>query len=171
MRVATQKCGVTRIDKSQLIAQLVAKLEDELAAIKASAAASAEAATHAEAKPENKYDTRGLEASYLAGAQKERVAELQSLVEGLKGLAFRPFGEDDPLAPTALAELDHGGTTSLCLLLRAGAGYELAAEGRKVLTVSVASPLGKALLGKRVGDTATVTTAQGEKDYEILAAW
>lgn len=162
---------MTRAAKSLLIDQLAARLATELAALQASSAAASEAATHEDSKPENKYDTRGLEASYLAGAQKERVAELQGTIEGLKGTPIRIFGDDDPIGPTALVELDQAGVRSLCLIVRAGAGFELDFSGRKALTVTVGSPLGKALLGKRVGDIATVGTAQGEKDYEIMMIW
>lgn len=36
-------------------------------------------ATHEDTKAENKYDTHGLEASYLARAQSERVLDLKTL--------------------------------------------------------------------------------------------
>ena len=151
--------------------QLATKLADALAALQASTAAASEAATHEQAKPENKYDTRGLEASYLAGAQKERVAEMQNTLDNLRNTPLRIFGDDDPIGPTALVELDLAGARSLCLLVRAGAGFTLEFGERKTLTVSISSPLGKALLGKKTGDFATVATSQGDKDYEILTVW
>lgn len=162
---------MTRADKNPLFSQLTARLESALAALQAASAAAAEAATHEDSKPENKYDTRGLEASYLAGAQKERVADLQSSIEALKNTPLRSFHEDEAIGLTALIELEHAGVQSLCLLMRVGAGIELDFDGRKAVTVTMSSPLGKALLGKRSGDFATVATAQGDKDYEILAVW
>ncbi len=54
--------------------------------LKEAALATYEAATHEESKPENEYDTRGLEASYLAGAQAKRTAEIEELLIILKHL-------------------------------------------------------------------------------------
>ena len=70
--------------KAALLKQLAAKLEAELATIRAAAQATHAAATHPDAKAENKYDTRGLEASYLAGAQQERVAELEATLDAIR---------------------------------------------------------------------------------------
>lgn len=154
--------------KQDLLSQIAAHLEAELTSLSKSAQAAHEAATHEEAKPENKYDTRGLEASYLAGAQKERLAELQAALQAVRSTVLRDFGDDAPIGPTALVELDQDGTTTLCFLMLLGAGYTLSLDGRPVLTITTQSPLGRALTGKRAGDYATLRTAQGEKEYEIL---
>jgi len=41
----------------------------------------------------------------------------------------------------------------------------------KEARVSLVSPLAKALIGKRVGDTALVSAPGGEKEYEIKKIW
>lgn len=156
-------------NKSRLLLQLQQQVETEAEILQKSLESAAEAATHPESKPENKYDTRGLEASYLAGAQKERLMELKGALIMLKNLVLRDFQEDDKVAPTALVELDHEGQTTLCFLLAWGAGYSLEWQGRTVLTVTPASPLGRAVLGKSVGDTVKVKTTAAVKEYEILA--
>ena len=65
-------------------------------------AAATEGATHSEARPENDKDTRGLELSYLARGQAQRVAELQIVLGAVSEMRLRC---------TALNLLD----TSLCL--------------------------------------------------------
>lgn len=154
--------------KPELILQLQKLVEDELQTLQKSVDAAAEAATHPEAKPENKYDTRGLEASYLAGAQKERVLELKGALMLMKAMVLRSFAAEDRIAPTALVELEQDGQTSLCFLLAWGAGYSLEWQGRVVLTITPQSPLGRALIGKLVGDEVKIKTTQGARDYEIL---
>lgn len=159
--------------KSELVAQLKARLEAELNTLSRSVSAAREAATHAEAKPENKYDTRGLEASYLAGAQAERLAELQAAVTLLANVPLRAFGPDAKIQATALVAasmLEAPDAESVFFVMPVGAGQSLADhDGRVVLTVTAQSPLGRALIGKIAGETATVTTAQGPREYEILS--
>jgi len=154
--------------KTELLHQLTKQIETELATLQKSVDAAAEAATHPESKPENKYDTRGLEASYLAGAQKERVAELKGALMLMKSVVLKSFTADDRIVPTALIELELEGHSSLCFLMAWGAGYALEWQGRPVLTITPQSPLGQALLGKVQGDAVQVKLAQGRKDYEVI---
>ena len=57
------------MNKRALIKKIVARLTDELEVYFRAAHASRAEATHEQSKAENKYDTRGLEASYLAHGQ------------------------------------------------------------------------------------------------------
>ncbi|MCA9555143.1 MAG: hypothetical protein KC933_34240, partial [Myxococcales bacterium] len=79
------------MDKVALLAQIRAALEAELAAITASAADARSAATHEDAKPENQYDTRGLEASYLAGAQAGRAQDLAARIANLEFIQLKAY--------------------------------------------------------------------------------
>ena len=64
------------MNKTHLQTLIIDKLQADLAVAKDALKASHEAATHAESKAENKYDTRGLEAAYLADGQRKRVHEI-----------------------------------------------------------------------------------------------
>jgi hypothetical protein len=57
------------MDKARIIEQIVASLSESLAVLEKAARASHAEATHESSKAESKYDTRGLEAAYLAGGQ------------------------------------------------------------------------------------------------------
>ena len=57
------------MDKKRLLEEIIARLRADAAKMKAAALATHEEATHEDNKAESKYDTRGLEASYLAEAQ------------------------------------------------------------------------------------------------------
>src|SRR3954452_6187110 len=101
-----------RMDKRRLIETIQAHLAEELATLMQAAKAAHEAATHEESKPEDQYDTRGLEASYLARGQAERLAQLQKLATILKTHPPRSFGPKEAVAPGALVELDSEGKRS-----------------------------------------------------------
>ena len=57
------------MNKTQLLKQIVSCLSESLGILEKAARASHEEATHESSKAESKYDTRGLEAAYLAGGQ------------------------------------------------------------------------------------------------------
>ena len=150
--------------KKQLLLEMYQQVENEMNVLRKSVANAAAAATHPENKPEHKYDTRGLEASYLAGAQQDRLGELEGALLFLKSVALRHFTENDRVAPTALVQLVREGEQSFYFLLSWGAGYTLELADIKVLTITPQSPLGQGMIGKVVGDVIKVLTGKGHKE-------
>ncbi len=160
------------------MAQLLAAIDAECTVLSASVKAVVDAATNEESKAENQYDTRGLEASYLAGAQSERLAELHSMRLILAAMPLQDFTHLDAIAAGAVVELDCDGTRSRCFLLQHAAGYTLQTAGdgqpgktirANITSITTQSPLGRALLGKMAGDLIEVTIAGRTKEYEILS--
>jgi len=137
------------IDKAVLQAELVAQLAAALEGAQRAHAAALEGATHTEARAENPKDTRGLEQSYLARGQAQRVTELETGVAAVTALAVRGFAPADPIALGALVTVDEDGEHKPLFLAPHGGG-SLLAGGVQVVTPS--SPLGRALLGKRLDD-------------------
>ena len=157
------------MNKHRLLEFLIEQLEKDMAAAIAAAKATYEAATHEESKPENEYDTRGLEASYLAGAQEKRVAEIEELLSICKRLNIKSFAENDPIAPTALIEVEYKGKRSFLFVLPKGGGQSLRFENHSIQVITPASPLGGALIGLKVGDSALVEMGTTTKEYDILS--
>ena len=83
------------MNKRALIDKIIAHLaaERELAT-KAARAAHAES-THEQSKADNKYDTRGLEASYLAHGQAQQAAEIGEAILRFESLAVRSLGPQE----------------------------------------------------------------------------
>ena len=148
---------------------MIEELEKDRTAAIVAAKATYEAATHEESKPENQYDTRGLEASYLAGAQEKRVAEIEELLSICKNLNLKSFSEKEPISSTALIEVELNNKKSFVFLLPKGGGQTLYIEGHSVQVITPSSPLGEALLGLRVGDSALIEMGSTTKEYEILS--
>ncbi|MEO8841182.1 MAG: GreA/GreB family elongation factor [Kofleriaceae bacterium] len=135
------------MDKQALKTELIAQLEATLATARIAHASAIEGSTHEEARAENDKDTRGLEQSYLARGQAQRVAELEAAVGDVTALALRTFTPASVVALSALVTIDED--DQRFLIAPAGGGCVLAG-GVQVVTPS--SPLGRALLGKGIDD-------------------
>ena len=157
------------MNKGSLIQIILNELSKKLSIATQAALAAHDEATHEDAKAENKYDTRGLEASYLAGAQSERAVQLQSAVAYFENLALKPLEAKEIIAATALVELELEGKVAWYFLSSQEGGLEVECEGEKVFVLSPQSPLGSALMGKSEGDDVAVKTPTGVREYEILS--
>ncbi len=144
--------------KTEFVKKFVAHLKQELESLIAAAKATHEAATHEESKPENEYDTRGLEAAYLAGAQAKRVSEIREVLSQFQTLDFKDFSSTDRVLSTALVDVEINGKKSTLLFMPKGGGVNLRYDGAVVQIVTPHSLLGEALLGAQVGD---------EVEYEV----
>jgi transcription elongation GreA/GreB family factor len=152
--------------KAALKTELLAQLEAQLEAARTSHAAAAAAATDDEARPENDQDTRGLEQSYLARGHAQRVADLEAAVASIGSLALRAFGDDAPIAITALVEFEDDKGSRLLWLVPHGGGLVLAGN---ITVVTPTSPLGKALLGRRVDDEIELAHGGARRTLTITA--
>ncbi len=158
--------------KTVLKEQLVEVLSVDLAMRDRAYRAAREAATSDEAKPENDKDTRALEQSYLARGEARRIEELRAALAEVQAMRVRDLNEDEPAALGALVttrDQRHGdkGATSLFWLAPHGGGSRLAGGAVQVLTPK--SPMGRALLGKRVGDECEVVLAGATRALAIVA--
>ncbi len=111
--------------------------------------------TDAENKAENKYDTRGLEASYLAAGQGEQVEALREAVLMFQPTAFPVFAEGEEVAAGALVEGDIAGERLFYLLAPRAGGITCEFEGCEVTVLTPEAPLRQKLLGLKAGDTIT----------------
>lgn len=152
--------------KTTLKAVLLAQLEEALATARAAHKAAVEGATHAEARPENDKDTRGLEQSYLARGVAQRAAELEAAVAGVAGWQPRVFAADAAIAVGALVEVDDDGRVRHFLLAGHGGGLTLPGD---VTVVTPSSPIGRALLGRRVDDDCEVNLGGVPRTLSITA--
>lgn len=158
------------MSKRDLLKLFEDQIAQSLAAIIQAANEAREAAIHTESKAEDQYDTRGLEASYLAGAQSRRAGELEQLLNTFRFVDIKEFTEKDVIASTALIELEsEDAARSLYLMMPLGGGLSVKWEGKTVNVVTPSSPLGETLLKKRVGDQISIEIKGKIKDYDILS--
>lgn len=157
------------MEKQNLINFIKETLEKDLKIAIEVAKATLDAATNEESKPENEYDTRSLEASYLAGAQAKRVGEIEEVLYLLEHLAVKNYSAADKIAVGALIEVQSSNKRSFMLLMPKGGGQIIKFEGHTIQLITVQSPLGEALVGLQVGDSAEVETGSTYKEYEIIS--
>src|SRR5258708_33431324 len=100
------------MNKAQLLKRIVASLSESLSVLERAARASHAEATHESSKAESKYDTRGLEAAYLAGGQARQAREILDSIKLYQSLPIRDFARGDPIDLTAVVEPDARGSRS-----------------------------------------------------------
>ena len=111
------------------------------------------AATDPGSKAEGKYDTRSLEAAYLAAGQARQVDELAEAARIFETLVLPEFSMEDPIDAGALAEVALYGETCHLLLVPASGGLVVEDQGRKITLLTPASGLYRKLIGIRVGES------------------
>lgn len=156
------------MNKTHIQALIIDRLQADLQIAKDALKASHEAATHAESKAENKYDTRGLEAAYLADGQRRRLNEIETALASYRNLTVRPQG-DEPIKIGALVSLEQNGVGRWLFLGPDAAGLRISAHGTDILVITPYSPLGQALLGRYEGDEVEVQVDGHRQQYEITA--
>lgn len=161
-------------DKKALLDALLARLRADLAAVESSQRDTQAGAVHEEARPESDKDTRATEASYLARGLARRVEELGASLSQLSNLALRSFGDDDTVALGAVVAAEREDASgevrevSYFMVPSAG-GIKLEHGGTTVHTLTPGSPLGQALVGKRVDDELEAGPAKARFTLTITA--
>ena len=140
------------MNKTMILKALLAELEEELRRLLAANEQASAGATDSEARAETKWDTCGLESSYLARGHAEQFKTLAAEVHNLRGFAAPDYA-DRPIGVGALVEVEMGGEAMLFFLLHCGGGIDLAVEGREVTVITPESPVGAALLDKQSGES------------------
>jgi hypothetical protein len=159
------------IDKRSLLQAVLAAIDAECATIASAVTIATDGATNDESKPEGKYDTRALEASYLAGAQSERLRELKASRDFLAGLPIKTFASGHAIGPSAVVTLEQEEQKSLYFFIPMGGGHCVNAAHHKITTLTPQSPLGRAINGKRAGDEFTIEINGQERTYFICEVW
>ena len=129
-----------------------------------------ETATNKESVAENKYDTFGLEASYLAQGQAKRVAECDGDVAAFKNLSATDFSEDAPIAIGAVITIeDESGTQQILFLGPAAGGLKICFEDKDIIVITCSASLGAALIGHFEGDEVVMDVGDKNTRYEIIS--
>jgi hypothetical protein len=151
LSVQMESLSILFMQKPAVLAALITHLDSELEGLLRGARASYAAATDPDSKAENKYDTRTLEASYVARGQAQRVAEVQEARHSLMQLRDLPSGQTVKLG--SLISLEIGGQKDHYFLSPAEGGTEVTVEEQTVMAITPSSPLGSKVMGLALGST------------------
>ncbi|MCI0910812.1 GreA/GreB family elongation factor [Pseudomonas putida] len=141
------------MNKATLLTRIVAALESDMDVLRRAAQTAYETATAEENIAENKYDTLGLEASYLATGQARRTAEIHQALLIYQQLVLRDY---DPARGVQIGSLvtleDEAGAQRQVFLGPEAAGLKIGEGDALVTVITPRSPLGQQLVGKKVDD-------------------
>jgi len=160
------------MDKPQLFIQIQNQLERVFESAKAAAQRAYDTATDEENEAENKYDTLGLEASYLAHGQSKRVAECEADCIKFNKFQLTAFSDTDPISIGALVCIeDASGAERYLLLSPVAGGLSISFEGIVITLITMSSPIGRSLLNHVVGDDIEVEVSNVKKQFQISAIY
>ena len=131
-----------------------------------------ETATNKENKAENKYDTLGLEAAYLAEGQSRRVTQFSMEIEAYKSLPLVDFKSEKLAGVGAFIEVNDEQGNALYFFIGPVSGglcfnYIENNMNYNVRVITPASPIGKAIIGLEAGEEFSLSIKDQTKIYEI----
>jgi transcription elongation GreA/GreB family factor len=157
------------MDKFLLQQQVLERLTDDLLQAEQAVRAAHETATHEENIAENKYDTLGLEAAYLATGQARRAEAIHQAMASWR--RFRPLPYDASIGiqlGALVCLVDADDRQQQFFLGPYGGSMKLVSGARPVQVISSEAPLGKAMLGKCEGDEVSIQVASIRQQFEVL---
>ncbi|BAJ01917.1 GreA/GreB family elongation factor [Shewanella violacea] len=175
-----------KFDKRLILDRIISGLELAKQAAMSAAKQAHETATHSETVAKSKYETFGLEASYLAHGQAQRVAECNIELLAYKSLNLACFSDDIIIDLSALVTIeDEQGAVKTCFIGPGAGGMKIDIKldtdidtgaikhgdpklGH-IIVITPSSPLGQILMGKLVYDSVQLTIGGALKHYEIIS--
>lgn len=139
--------------KAEVHSQLIDKLAKKIAVLKSALADSEESASGAETKSEGKYDTRAIEAAYLAQAQAEQLSLAKESLGKFRRFVPPPYDLNDEIGPGALVEVEQDGEICFYFLAPTGGGLVTDYLGCEVTVVTPESRMYQQLEERKLGDT------------------
>ena len=156
------------MNKTAVHLLMLEKLAIDLDVLQRAAQTAYEAATHAENIAENKYDTLGLEASYLATGQARRVEEIRQALKNCRAMPLAPYDAASGIQIGALIQLEaENGSAQWLFLAPDAAGLKLEHGAQTVTVITPRAPLGAALLGKQLDDEVQINVGGAVQVFSV----
>ena len=160
------------MDKSDLIAQLVRQLEATARTALAAKDAAALEAREGATPDEKREDARAAhQLNIMGGAQQKRAQQALAEVDALQRFKPTKLAMTSSISVGAIVEIEDedSGEGRTFFLAPVGAGMTLTGPGGDGLlsVVTPSSPIGKAVLGRKVGDVIDVTVDGETREWAI----
>jgi transcription elongation GreA/GreB family factor len=157
------------MDKFVLRQQVLERLAEDLLQAEQAVRAAHEAATHEENIAENKYDTLGLEAAYLATGHARRAEAIRQALANWRQFRPSPYDASKGIQLGAWVCLVDSDDKQQQLFLGPGGGsMKLVIGAQSVQVISCEAPLARAVLGRREGDEVSIRVAPIRQQFEVL---
>lgn len=159
------------MNKTQILQLIIEQLNHDISVQFNAAKTAHEASTHEENIPDNKYETLALEASYLAQGQANRAQEIKRALTAYKQLDLQTFDDNSAIGLTALVTLAGGNASTRTVFIgprEGGMKITTHLPETEIVVITPASPLGRDLIGKNVGDQVRIGADSSGKVFEII---
>ncbi len=153
------------MNKENILSYLKDQLQTEFDKAKEAYETSRAHATNGELKSEGKYDTRSIEAGYLAGAQKKRVDELESEIKLLDEIDLKL--PSNTVSVGSLVEIEFNNMTRHYFISSTSGGTMMKTDEGVVLVISAFSPIGVEVIGLSSGDSFEVEIQGDTREYTV----
>ena len=157
------------IDKNKILNELIKIAQKNLDDAKTAFDTTKSHTSNPEMKAEGKYDTRSIEAGYLAGAQKVRVDELEGELKLLEEINLEHSNKI--VSVGSLVEIELNNLKKLYFIASTSGGTILNIENHPILVISAFSPIGDGVIGLNVGDVFELENKNGVREYTICNLW
>jgi len=157
------------INKHEVLSLIISKLEADISISEQAVQMARDTATHKDCLGSSKYETMGLEASYLAQGQGTRLLELERSLAHFKQLKLNtPTTAYIQLSSLFTLENEDGKQQTLWMAADAG-GLIIMHQEQAITVITPKSPLGKALLGKAEGEDFELNIAGKKCTYQVTS--
>ena len=162
------RCSRFIVNKAAIVKKIIARLDKDLELYAKAARAAHAEATHEQSKAENKYDTRGLEASYLARGQSRHAAEAAQARQEFEKMEIKNFTSKNGIDVGCYVEVESGGERACYFVGPRAGGTEVTYDKKLVMVITLQSPLGVQLAGKRQGEDLRLEMGGARDLYKIV---
>lgn len=158
------------MNKALVFQHLIKALQSQLDTAEKAAKQAYESATHKENVAENKYDTLGLEASYLAEGQAKRVAQCREALTIAKQLSTQQKAQSEAIKVGSVVTLCNANNEKqLFLISPIAGGTKLEFQGQHITVITPSSPVGKQLIGLKRWDEVALNILNEPQHVEVQA--
>ncbi len=140
------------MDKSKVLDALLSALEEELRNAISASQDAADYATNEESRAESRWDTQGLEASYLAAGHAGQARHWAEAIDELKAERLDFLRKYETISLGAFFECEMDGARQRFIFAGTAGGQVLAVNGGEVTVITKSSPLAHRVVGHRAGD-------------------
>jgi len=156
------------MSKNDILALIITRLRTDVSVCEQAVKVAHDTATHKDALGSSRYETMGLEASYLAQGQGLRLLEVERSLAYFSQLKLPEDVEIIGLSSLIALNDENGDKQMLWLAADAG-GLKVQYGDITITVITPKAPLGAALIGKQAGDEFELNIAGKNCGYEVSA--
>ena len=153
------------MDKQKIHQAILQQLDEDIEHATQSRDHHARASQEAPGPKESRFDTSRDELSRVAGAQTLRMSHMERIGSVLRSVNIKPATTGQV---GAFLTVDEAGQTKYFFIVPEGAGGYVI-DQLNIQTVAVNTPVGRAFIGAKAGDTVTARVPAGNRAFRVVA--